>query len=294
MIVTSSLCTFSASLMLYRVVRLSYSRAVSLLGLALLLFNPLAIYFFNGYAESLLLLTLCGVLFCIEFKKSFFLAAIFATVSPVVKPHGVIICALFCFMLVWHQLEGSFYNLRARWKFAAAALFLYVPVLALGLTIYTVCCWYYFDDSLIYKNAITAWYTQGFIHYPWKWPSSLFTLATDLAKPPAYIASHIASCQLFVILALLITMWRKLPVWIVFYSASLVCYVYLLFGGAGHLGRPLVTAIVLPFGLAILVEQIKKRAGAPAAYLVAASLVMLFAYEFARLVRAYHLFIWVS
>ena len=183
---------------------------------------PTAFYLFAPYAESLFLALTLGAFVALR-ERRWLLAGLLGGLATLTKSNGILLAIPFAleFYLAWRA--GA-----ARWWRAA-----YGALIPAGAAVFALYCWSAFGDPLAFAHAQRVWHRTA--QPPWvtladavggvMHPSSAGSVAS------AHLLLNLAAVLLF--LALLVPIFRLLPMSYGLYSAAVILY-FLTFAVAGN------------------------------------------------------------
>lgn len=220
--------------------------------------SPFSIYFLNGYSECLYLLLFGVFLFALLARKNHFLAALFAGVATAVRPHALVLFAVY---LVW---EFDRHRASEDGKEWVQSIALVAPLFVLGFLLTCVYYYFTFGDLFLYKNIMIAWgfdqFSDGFGAVIDHLRSQvLHLLVPDLRGLIIGFAPEMAKLQLWSFVVLALVFWRRLPKPVLAYGVVIVAFALLATIGSVNLGRHMATNIALPALLVVLTSALSRQ-----------------------------------
>lgn len=156
MLVVSAASTLLALILLYKVLLRHCTELTARATLALLAFHPFAVFFYNGYTESLFLLLISTFFYFLINKEWSWAAAITVGLASAVRPYGCLLSIVFAFELLRRHHRDYGFRLDLAGPHLRQAL-LWMPVCFAGLMAYTAWLGYKFDEPMAFSHNMAAW-----------------------------------------------------------------------------------------------------------------------------------------
>ncbi len=208
--------------------------------------SPFSMYFLNGYSECLYVFFLGAFFYLMLLKNRPFLAALAAGMATAVRPHAVVLYAVYVTWMLDREWPKS-----KRFSDLLQKIILIAPIFLVGL--FLTCEYYYFEfgDLFLFKNIMISWgfdqVADGFgaqiDHFRSQF---IYLLVPDLRALTSGFAPEIAKFQLWSFVLLAFVFGKQIPKPILAYGLMVVAFSLLATIGSVNLGRHMATNIALP------------------------------------------------
>jgi len=159
MFLVSAAATLLSFVLLYKVLVRHSTALTARAALALLAFNPFAVFFYNGYTEPLFLLLISAFFYFLLNREWPWAAAITVGLASAVRPYGSLLSLVFAFELLRRHHRSYGFHLDSASPFLRQT-FLFLPVCFVGVMAFTVWLGYRFDEPMAFWHNMAAWDTS--------------------------------------------------------------------------------------------------------------------------------------
>lgn len=214
MLLVSAAATLLGLILLYKVLLRHSTPFTARASLALLAFHPFAVFFYNGFTESLFLLLISAFFYFLLNRDWPWAAAIVVGLASAVRPYGCLLSLVFAFELLRRHYRSYGFHFDSTSSFLKQALLL-LPVCFVGLMAYTAWLGYKFDEPMAFSHNMAPWDSGG-LEQPINWVNLLtfkhvgvaflFALATQPLTSPAMTGL----CLFIIAPLLLLAGYRKI------------------------------------------------------------------------------------
>ncbi|MCC7279344.1 MAG: hypothetical protein IT487_13655 [Chromatiaceae bacterium] len=122
----------------------------------ILSFTPYAIYFFNGYSEAAYFAVI-GLFFCLSGRGHYRMAALVVSYGLITRPHALILVPILYYFVLSGETGSLGDERRLKLVASIRSIINVTPFVCVFPAVLTVYYYLFFEDTLLYKNAITAW-----------------------------------------------------------------------------------------------------------------------------------------
>ncbi len=142
--------TLASSLLLHRVALHLFGEPLAKMSIGLYLANPFAIYLFNGYSESVLILSIATFFYFLLVKPRMHWVTLSIIAASLARPYGIFLVVVFVLYLLTEWRWGK----ERKWE---PVLLIHVPLSFAGYIGWCLYCDQRFGDPMASLHATQAW-----------------------------------------------------------------------------------------------------------------------------------------